>query len=87
MLMNTAHACGAVSKGDICKINTNGIDYTTMEQIKNRANYIKDYTKVYTYYMRNDRTNYWIFHSFPASNSDPFGYTISARQRVESMGR
>ena len=87
MNCSTAHACGAVSKGDICKINTNGIDYTTMEQIKNRSNYIKDYTKVYTYYMRNDQTNYWIFHSFPASNSDPFGYTISARQRVESMGR
>ena len=99
MNCSTAHACGAVSKGDICKINTNGIDYTTMDQIKNKANYVRDNTKVYTYYMRNDQTNYWIFHSFPGRKKDPdnpqkyivvgdpFGYTLAARQRVERMGR
>ena len=82
---SASHACLDVSKGDICKINTNGVDYTSMNEIKNRSNYVRDNTKVYTYYYSHGK-DYWVFYTFPAANSDPFGYTESAKRRVESMG-
>lgn len=81
---SASHACGNVSKGDICYISTSGVKYTTMDEIKNRSNYVKNDTKVYTYYYRGD---YWVFYSFPAKNSDPFGYTESAKKRVEAMSK
>ncbi len=79
-----SHACGSVSKGDICKINTDGVDYTTMNEITNRSNYVRNNTKVYTYYYGG---GYWTFYSFPEKNSDPFGYTDSAKKRIEGMSR
>lgn len=79
-----AHACGSVDKGDICKIETDGVTYSTMSEIQDRSNYRKDITKVYTYYQKG---GYWIFYSFPAPRSDPFGYTESARKRVEGMNK
>lgn len=81
---STAHACGSVARGDICSINTNGVSYKTLEEIKNRNNYVRDNTKVYTYYTKN---GYWVFYSFPASNSDPFGYTIDAKNRIDAMNK
>lgn len=45
----------------------------------NRANYIKHQTKVYTKYNGN---NPWTFYCFPASNSDPFGYTCSTEEAM-----
>ena len=83
---SAAHACGSVPKGDVCKIVTNGVTYSSINDIKNRNNYVKDNTKVYTYYTTKDGSNgYWVFHSFPASNSDPFGYFESTKARIEGM--
>lgn len=80
----TNSLCAGGVKGDICKLNTNGVIYSNLNEIKNRNNYIRDNTKVYTRYTKN---NYWVFYSFPAPRSDPFGYTEAAKRRVEGMNR
>ena len=81
---SSSHACGEVSSGDICSINTSGVNYTSLSEIRNRSNYVKNDTKVYTYYYKG---GYWVFYTFPAKNSDPFGYTIEAKNRVDAMSK
>lgn len=81
---NRGKSCDSGLRGDICTINTNGINYTSLDAIKNRSNYIRDNTQVYTIYTK---SSYWVFYSFPASNSDPFGYTLSAKKRVDAMNK
>ena len=84
MSCNRYTNCSSGKKGDICSLENNGTNYTSSSYIENRNNYIKDVTKVYTIYMGGD---FWVFYKFPASNSDPFGYTNSAKNKVLSMGR
>lgn len=66
---NKGKYCSNGNKGDICKIVTNGVTYTSESAIRNRNNYIKDNTKIYSVYGAT-----YTFYTFPASNSDPFGY-------------
>ena len=75
------HDC--IKCGDILNITTNGVKYTSQADLMNHNNYVKDNTKVFTRYM--DNWEYWIYYTFPASNSDPFGYTPSARLKIARM--
>ncbi len=59
-------------KGDICKLVLDGNTYETINDIMNNSLYRKDKTQIYSRYGKG--RSYWIFYSFPAPNSDPFGY-------------
>ena len=65
--------CSNGNRGDICKLVIDGVTYESMDDIKNRSNYIKDKTIVYNKY-----GSVYTFYSFPCSGCDPFGYTASA---------
>ena len=79
-----SRTCSNGNRGDICSITTNGVNYSNLRDVANRSNYVSNNTKVYTLYYGG---GYWIFYSFPASNSDPFGYTMDAKNKIEGMNR
>jgi len=73
------HDC--ISCGDILSISNNGVSADR----KNRSNYIKDLTHVHTRYQSTD--GYWVFYSFPAPKSDPFGYKVRTKDYYDSLNR
>lgn len=75
------HDC--ISCGDIMYIQNNGYQANK----NNHSDYIQDKTQVYTTYMKNDNVKYWIFYTFPDTNSDPFGYTVNAKQKYQSISK
>lgn len=78
-LCNKNNRCsGSSLKGDICRIINNGKYITSSSEIKNRNNYIKDVTIINNVY-----GGTYTFSTFPASNSDPFGYTATASNKVK----
>lgn len=78
---NSKNTCSDGKKGDICKLEVNGKLLTSMSDIMNKDNYIKDVTKVYT---TSTKDGYWIFDSFANDKSDPFGYYTSDKAAVEN---
>lgn len=62
--------CPSGKVGDICEVKTNGVTYTTKEDVANRDNYIPHKTKVQNVY----GSSYKTFYSFPSSAGDPFSY-------------
>ena len=71
--------------GDLEKIvNPGGKTYRTRADFKNRSNFLRDqtviynkYGAVYTYYV----------HGHEGGDADPFGYTNSAKKKVDSMNK
>ena len=71
--------CKNGNRGDICMIVTNGITYESLDDIKDRSNYIKNNTVIYNKY-----GSVYTFYSFPCERCDPFGYTASAYNKYNS---
>ena len=67
--------------GDIKYIENNGKSLSK----NNRNNYIKDVTHVHTIYYSSG--SYWVFYSFPDKKSDPFGYTLDAKNKYDKMNK
>ena len=80
---NSNKYCPGGFKGDICRLKNNDDEYTSLEQIKNRSNYKKNETIIYNVY--GNANDFYIFYSFPANNSDPFGYTNSALEKFKNL--
>jgi len=81
---NNGKYCSGGFKGDICRIKNTDAEFSSLNQIRNRNNYKKDETRIYNVY-GNGEYDYYTFYSFPASNSDPFGYTNSALNKFKSL--
>jgi len=81
--------CSNGNKGDICSLEINGQKITSMSQIKSRSSsyYIPNVTKVHTLYNQTSSVNYWVFYKFPDAKSDPFGYTLSAKEKIENLNK
>ena len=78
---NCSGNCSNGTRGDICQIVVDGKTYDTMDEIKDRSNYIKDKTVIYNKY-----GSVYTFYSFPCEHCDPFGYTASAyKKRMEQQ--
>ncbi len=71
------HTCDGGFKGDICSLNTNGKIVNDLDGIKNRSNYTQDKTII-----NNALSSTYTFYSFPTPNSDPFGYTQEAYNKI-----
>lgn len=56
--------------GDICEVVTNGVKYTSYNEVANRSNYIPHETRVQNVY----GSSYKIFYAFPSTAGDPFSY-------------
>ena len=82
---NPEKYCSGGFKGDICLLRNKDGEYSKLADIKNRANYIKNETIIYNVY--GDNRNFYTFYSFPASNSDPFGYTNSALNKYKELNK
>ena len=80
--------CHNGNKGDICYLNNGGSDLSSKDEITNRDNYIKDKTKIYTYYKQDhsdDLDKYFIFYAWArptTKGGDPFGYTEDTYKRI-----
>ena len=71
--------CPSGKKGDICEVVTNGVKYTSKDDVANRSNYIPHVTKVQNVY----GSSYKTFYAFPSSAGDPFSYKDpSLREKV-----
>ncbi|MBQ8891484.1 MAG: hypothetical protein IJ068_01300 [Bacilli bacterium] len=68
--------------GDISKIVTNGQSTSSSSSIKTRTNYVKDNTVIY-----NKMGSVYTFYMFPDDKSDPFGYTVKAKEKVDAMNK
>ncbi|MBR3660972.1 MAG: hypothetical protein IKN63_03605 [Bacilli bacterium] len=86
--------CSNGNKGDICKLEVNGKTISSMSKIKTRSNdyYIKNVTKVYTIYKQSSSVKYWTFYAFAkkadgSNRGDPFGYTKSAKDKIDSLNK
>lgn len=75
------HDC--ISCNDITSIKTDGKSVSK----NNRSNYVRDNTQVYTVYKKNSKIKYWIFYDFPDEKSDPFGYTVDAKEKLAAIGK
>ena len=62
----------SLTSGEILWIENNGTRYSDSASIQNINLYIKDVTKIKT--THHDSSEYYVFYSFPTSDSDPFGY-------------
>lgn len=67
-------------RGDLKKIVTNGKSYYSRSDFNNNNNYIKNQTVIY-----NKMGAVYTFYQFPTEKSDPFGYTSSAKKKVDSL--
>lgn len=67
---------------DVVKIVTGGTIITSDDKksIKNHNNYVQDKTVIHNKY----GTEY-TFYTFPTKNSDPFGYTSSAKEKYDKL--
>lgn len=77
---NSGDICSGGFKGDICSLTTDGKKKASLSYIKNRSNYKQDKTVVKNVYGAT-----YTFYSFPESNSDPFGYTPTAKKKVDKL--
>ena len=78
--------CNNGNKGDICYLSNGAQNLSSASDIKNRSNYVKDKTKVYTYYKQNESSaseKYFTFYTFLSDNSDPFGYTEAYYKKIK----
>ncbi len=66
--------------GDLEKIVTNGKTYTSNNSFKDHDNYIRDETIIY-----NKMGAIYTYYTHPTSTSDPFGYTESAKNRINGL--
>lgn len=64
---------------DISYIVNDGKKITSKEGRLDHSNYKQDITKIYNRY-----DAVYTFHSFPTKNSDPFGYTKQAKDKIKS---
>ena len=67
-------------RGDIKKIITNGKAYYSRSYFNNNNNYVQNQTVIY-----NKMGAVYTFYQFPTEKSDPFGYTSSAKKKVDSL--
>ena len=80
--------CYNGNKGDICYLNNGGSNLSSKSEIKNRDNYTRDKTKIYTYYKQSnsgESTKYFIFYDWARPSTkggDPFGYTEANYKRI-----
>lgn len=65
---------------DITYIENNGKSVSKSK----KENFIKDVTKVHTKF---NKGSYWTFYCFPDTNSDPFGYTPNAKEKLEKLNK
>ena len=79
---NSKNRCSDGKKGDICTLTTNGSTLSSMSDVKNRINYKQDQTVIKSVYGAT-----YTFYTFPTSDSDPFGYTADAKQKIDSMNK
>lgn len=75
------HDC--ISCGDITSIKTDGKSANKNDH----SNYIQDRTHVYTVYKAKSKVKYWIFYAFPDTTSDPFGYTVDAKDKLAAISK
>lgn len=75
------HDC--ISCGDVMYIKTDGKSANKNK----RSDFVQDKTFVYTVYKKNSRVKYWIFYKFPDEKSDPFGYTVDAKSKLEQVSK
>ena len=66
--------------GDLEKIVTNGKTYTSRSAFKNHSNYVQNSTVIY-----NKMGAVYTYYTHPTSSSDPFGYTSSAKNRIDGL--
>lgn len=66
--------CSNGNEGDICTVDGNA----SYDYITNRSNYVRDKNII-----KNRYGSTYTFYTFPASNSDPFGYTQEAYNRIK----
>lgn len=75
---NKKRYCSNGYMGDICTVGGNfGKSYIT-----NRSNYVKDKTVIVNVY-----GSTYTFYTFPAKDSDPFGYTQEAYNKIKGSNR
>ena len=75
---NVQDYCSNGNMGDICTVGGNsGKSYIT-----NRSNYVKDKTVIVNVY-----GSTYTFYTFPAKDSDPFGYTQEAYNKIKGSNR
>lgn len=75
---NDKNYCSNGHMGDICTVGGNsGKSYIT-----NRSNYVKDKTVIVNVY-----GSTYTFYTFPAKDSDPFGYTQEAYNKIKGSNR
>lgn len=67
-------------RGDLKKIVTNGNAYYSRSDFNNNNNYVQNQTIIY-----NKMGAVYTFYQFPTEKSDPFGYTSSAKKKVDSL--
>jgi len=75
------HDC--IGCGDVMYIKTNGKSANKNK----REDFVRDKTFVYTVYKRSSKVKYWIFYSFPDVKSDPFGYTVDAKEKLAKISK
>jgi len=75
---NKSKYCDNGNKGDICYIVTDGKTYSSMSDIKNHSNYIKNKTVIHNVY-----GSVYTFEEFPCDRCDPFGYTASSYNKYK----
>ena len=66
--------------GDLEKIVTNGKTYTSRSAFENHSNYVQNSTVIY-----NKMGAVYTYYTHPTSSSDPFGYTSSAKKRIDGL--
>lgn len=66
--------------GDLEKIVTNGKTYTSRSAFENHSNYVQNSTVIY-----NKMGAVYTYYTHPTSSSDPFGYTSSAKNRIDGL--
>lgn len=69
---NSSKYCSNGIKGDICTVDGSS------DSIQNRSSYIQDKTIIQNVYGAD-----YTFYTFPASDSDPFGYTAYSYQKIK----
>lgn len=65
---------------DVIKIITDGKTITSQSELKKHSNYKKDNTIIFNRYFGE-----YTFYTFPTETGDPFGYTIYAKNRIDSL--
>ena len=75
---NDKDYCSNGNMGDICTVGGN----SSKSYITNRSNYVQDKTVIVNTY-----GSTYTFYTFPAKDSDPFGYTQEAYNKIKGSNR